>query len=560
MCLIGLWTDLVVSKPLSAVDKDKLLSEELLFNSDRLVRIEITIAEADWDALRSQSRSLAAALSKGEMAETPYTYFRGDVSIDGVKISSVGIRKKGFLGSQDEVRPSLKVKFSEFEKNGQIGGLDRLTLNNNKQDATLAYQFLGYRLYREAGLPAPRCGLAEVIVNGNSLGVYSNVESVKKPFLKNEFGDDSGNLYEGTYPADFYPDRVNRFEAKTNEKKNDRTKLQDIARLLEKPGDDLAEQVATHVDMEQFHKFWALESLIGFWDGYCANQNNYFVYVNPTDSRIHFIPWGLDSAFSESILTPFNPGPASVKARGLLAFQLYQDSTIRMRHVETVRSLLDTVWNEQKLIAGIDRVTEMTNGHRHEAQGDAKKSTDKMKAFVSARRRQILNEIKDGPVDYKTPPPPPMYSRNVGDVAGTFSTVWAEKPDEDRLEHGSAKLTLKIDGQVVTFSQIGVIAEPRPPSPLEPPRTGPSPPTLTFTGNRESNGKTISLWIGFADPQFQSSSGDSIAVQGLLMEAQNFFAMRFFAGTVVLNEATREEGASVSGSLKGNLFQLKTSR
>jgi spore coat protein CotH len=552
--------DTVVSTSLCAADKDAQLSEELLFSSDRLVRIEITIAEADWDALRSQSRSLAAALSKGELSETPYTYFRGDVSIDGVNISSVGIRKKGFLGSQDEVRPSLKVKFSEFKKNGRIGGLDRLTLNNNKQDSTQTYQFLGYRLYREAGLPAPRCGLAEVLVNGRSLGVYSNVESVKKPFLKNEFGDDSGNLYEGTYPADFYPDRVHRFEAKTNKKKNDRTKLRDIARLLEKPGEDLAEQLAAHIEMEQFHKFWALESLIGFWDGYCANQNNYFVYVNPADSRICFIPWGLDSAFSESIITPFNPGPASVKARGLLAFRLYQNPKVRTRHVETVRSLLDTVWKEQELIAGIDRVTEMTKGHRHEAQGDAKKSTDKMKAFISARRRQILNEIKDGPVDYKTPPPPPMYSRNVGEVAGTFSTVWADKPGEDRLENGSAELTLKVDGKDITFSQIGVIAEPRPPSPLNPPRPGPPPPTLTFTGKRESNGKTISLWIGLAEPQFQSSDGDAIAVQGLLMEAQNFFTMRFFAGTVILKEATRKEGASVSGSLKGSLFHLKTSR
>ena len=330
--------------------------------------------------------------------------------------------------------------------------------------------------------------------------------------------------------------------------------------MLAEPVDDLDGQMAAHVDMEQFHRFWALESLIGFWDGYCANQNNYFVYVNPADSRLQFIPWGLDSAFSESIITPFNPGPASVKARGLLTFRLYQDPQIRTRHVETVKHLLDTIWKEKELVAGIDHVTKMTKGHRHEAQGDAKKSTDKMKAFVSARRRQILNEIKDGPVDYTTPPPPPMYSRNIGEVAGTFSTVWTDKPDEDRLETGTAELTLKVNGKVITFTQLGVAAEPRPPSPLEPPRPGPRPPTLTFTGKRESNGKTMNLWVGFADPQFQSSNGEVIAVQGLLMESQNFFTMRFFSGTAVLKEATRKEGAPVSGSLKGNLFHLKTSR
>ncbi|MBC8291397.1 MAG: CotH kinase family protein, partial [Planctomycetes bacterium] len=205
------------------------LTEESLFAADRLGRIEITIDKDDWNYLRSQTRSVAAALSKGELAKSPYRYFKADVLIDGVKFTSVGVRKKGFLGSQDDIRPSLKIKLNEFRKNGRIGNLDRLTLNNNKQDATVAYQFLGYRLYQAAGLPAPRCGLAEVFVNGKSLGVYSNVESVKKPFLKNEFGDDSGDLYEGTYPTDFYPDRVVRFAAKTKEKTVDRDKLLTIA-------------------------------------------------------------------------------------------------------------------------------------------------------------------------------------------------------------------------------------------------------------------------------------------------------------------------------------------
>ncbi|MFP6764963.1 MAG: CotH kinase family protein [Planctomycetaceae bacterium] len=319
------------------------LSEETLFSSEQVLRVDITLDEKDWGQLCSQTRPFATALSKGEMPERPYTYFRGDLTVNGVKFPDVGIRKKGFLGSQDEVRPSLKVKFSEFRKNGRIGGLDRLTLNNNKQDPTLAYQFLGYRLYRKAGLPAPRCGLAVVTVNGRSLGVYSNVESIKKPFLKNEFGDDSGNLYEGTYPADFYADRIKRFEQKTNGKQVDRTELVRIAELLQDPGEDLAQTLDTQIDMDRFHTFWALESLIGFWDGYCANQNNYFVYFNPADSRIAFIPWGLDSAFSESLLTPFNPGPASVKARGLLPFRLYQDPQVRKRHLETLRGLLDTV-------------------------------------------------------------------------------------------------------------------------------------------------------------------------------------------------------------------------
>ena len=50
--------------------------------------------------------------------------------------ASVGIRKKGFLGSLDEVRPSLKIKFDHFREQEPIPGLDRL-LRQRVQDVNL---------------------------------------------------------------------------------------------------------------------------------------------------------------------------------------------------------------------------------------------------------------------------------------------------------------------------------------------------------------------------------------------------------------------------------------
>src|SRR5690606_32903219 len=104
--------------------------------------------------------------------------------IDGVTIDSVAIRKKGFIGSLDEQRPSLKVKFDEYIEQDPIAGLDRLTLNNNKQDESQVSQYLTYRLFNAAGVPAPRCNFARVTVNGEYLGIYSNVESIRRPFLE----------------------------------------------------------------------------------------------------------------------------------------------------------------------------------------------------------------------------------------------------------------------------------------------------------------------------------------------------------------------------------------
>ena len=49
------------------------------------------------------------------------------------------------------------------------------------------------------------------------------------------------------------------------------------------------------IDEEAFYKFWALEGLLSFWDGYSGNRNNYFIYLNPGTGKLHFMPWGADT-------------------------------------------------------------------------------------------------------------------------------------------------------------------------------------------------------------------------------------------------------------------------
>ena len=150
------------------------------------------------------------------------TCTRADITIDGKVIPSVGIRTKGFIGSLNPERPSLKVKFDEYLDQSPIEGLDRLTLNNNVQDESLASQYLTYKLFNKVGVPAPRINHAKVTVNGEYLGIYAHVESVRGPFIKRNFGDYSGEFYEGTI-ADFYPQAVENIEAKNKHSKKKRT-------------------------------------------------------------------------------------------------------------------------------------------------------------------------------------------------------------------------------------------------------------------------------------------------------------------------------------------------
>ncbi|MEC9092440.1 MAG: CotH kinase family protein, partial [Planctomycetota bacterium] len=404
--------------------------------------------------------------------------------------------KKGFIGSQSSERPSLKVKLNSFDKKANVAGMSVLTLNNNKQDLTQLSQYMTYRFFNAINSPAPQCALAKVYVNGVNLGVYSHVESAKKPLVKRGFDTSKGTLFEGTV-VDFYEGWDMAFERKFGKEDFGRKVIREIIEALHqqdgdklvssdspgkawvpldaklnddwispefddqnwipgrngagfetsrgyqefisesfdfkeqlyrksssvylrfpfqvkdlkkakaqnlflkmkyddgfvaylngtkiisanapaeltwessatsshpdgaaktferfditshvnllKPTDnvlaihgmnqypnsgdllfvaelessdyDEIKEIFDHVDEDAFYRFWAAESLLGFWDGYAANRNNFYFYVLPKSKKIHFVPWGADSLFQKTGPLDRDPRlPVSVKTNGI---------------------------------------------------------------------------------------------------------------------------------------------------------------------------------------------------------------------------------------------------
>lgn len=400
-----------------------------IFPADRVVDIQITVAEEDWDKLRYQSRNFFTALHENrrlEPPERPYTYVKASVTIDGVVFPRAGIRKKGFLGSLSETRPSLKIKLNYIDKDAELDRQTHLTLNNNQQDTAQVSQFMGYALFNAIGLPAPRCAYAKVTVNGMNLGIYSHVESIRKPFLKRVFGNDDGPLYEGTV-VDFYEGWENSFEHKRGDDAQGRTKIQRLIDVLATK-QTTEEAIGELVDLDAFYRFWATESLLGFWDGYAGNNNNFFVYLHPDTDKFHFVPWGADSLFLKHSKLEFRQdarAPISVKTQGLIAHKLYQLESGRERYAKTMMEILNTHWNEEVLLAELDSISALITPHlisaqQYPAQEDEqarrwrkdksfsyKDALEETRQFIQTRRADILEEISDGmPVWRKRPEPP----------------------------------------------------------------------------------------------------------------------------------------------------------
>jgi spore coat protein CotH len=526
---------------------------DTLFDPEHLVDVRIEMKDEDWDRIRFQSRSIFEALQNQAAAESPFTYSKGTVTIDGVRIEDVAIRKKGFLGSLDENRPSLKIRFDKYTDQAPFGRVDRLTLNNNKQDPSRLSQFLSYKLFNESGTVASRCNFAKVTVNGRYLGIYSNVESMKPPLLERGFGDGSGSLFEGTV-TDLLAESVQKFERKTDD--SDLTDLQAMAAILEAEQLDVNE-LESLLDIQAFIRFWAMESLIGFWDGYTHNQNNYFLYQNPVNSKYYFLPWGTDSAFTNSVPRPISRiRNKSFHSNSALANRLYRDPATREMYRKTLVEFLSTHWNEDTLLAEVDRVESLLENDVHENNSGFPRAVGKVREFIRGRRRTLEKELERWPIPLRTGPRQPAYTKEIGRGSASFSTEWYAKSPSKPETRGSVEIDLTLHDEQVAFRQIGATAEPSKDWNLA--RGARKPPTIVLTGFRESDGRRLTLVMGLGRADFRPTK-KPVTMFGVLIDGNVFFflaravlnpmGLSLIEAQATFDEAGMETGAPVRGEL-----------
>ena len=344
-------------------DNDEFFVEDVItttedpFNRDQLMVVQIELDEEDFAALQTEGRTLGSAISACPDDDFRYTEFRASVTINGQPLDNVGIRKKGYLGSLSEEKPSFKLDFSEYQEGRYFQGLDRLTLNNNRQDPSHLRQCLAYDVYQQAGLSVPRCNWARVVVNGHDMGIYSHVESIRKPFLQRAFGDDSGNLYEAQL-AEFGSYLNDHFQLKTNIRANDRRDLDEVAELLQSTDPQWLEKLAEKLDITEFIQLWAADVALGNWDSTSGNTNNYFMYHNPADDRFHFIPWGTDAAWSGDFI--LKPGLGPLYRTHQLAKRLYDIPAYRAQFEQAVADLQSQAAAPATLNTAIERYKTIT--------------------------------------------------------------------------------------------------------------------------------------------------------------------------------------------------------
>ncbi len=532
-----------------------MMSDAVMFDPDWMIEVEIEVDEADWSMITKQVRNFADVFCNTEPPPNPFTYVAADVTIDDIRVESVGLRKKCFFGSCSEERPALKISFNEYVRGQRYFGMRRMTLNNCLSDPAWIKQCLGYWLFDRAGVISPRCNFAHVTVNGKDLGVYAHIESIKTELLARSFDDASGNVYEGAL-SDFQPNWSGTFQKKTNEDNPDQSDIQAMVEACAAPDDAFVDEVDALTDLDDFFTFWGMEVLIAHWDGYAgANHNNFYLYNDPQSGKLHFIPWGIDGTFYDR-----PDGLRAVIADAVLPHRLYKIPATRDLYLERLQHLQDTVWDQPVILAEIDRMEQLISPFADPRDtGVLGHHIEELRRFVRDYPAKLQAELQPNPPEWNRPLNQPPCLRQLGTLTASFSTSWGSTGTENPFGTGTGSIDAVVEENPIVVSLVGSAAgyDPNPEANQQP--------IVQLFGlvPGSPNDTYVLIQIMINDPALVTAGAtvplDMATAMGIMIEADPGKApgseviYLLMDGELKFDQASMNAGAPVTGTITTNI-------
>ncbi len=267
-----------------------------LFEMSSVQDIRIIFSRNDWDFLLD---SMAQAGDDYSVASS--------VTINGTTFNNVGVKYKGnSTYNPNNLKNPLAVKL-DYIQNQDFQGYTSIKLNNAFKDPSFVREVMGYEIARKY-MPSVESNYANVFINGNLHGLYTNVQDLNKTFLSNNFAGKNGVFFKcdpivgmpptagcnpggstleylGADTACFYSKYENQNTTGWTELKNLTNTLNNNVAAIES---------ILYVD----RALWMLayNNLFCNFDSYTGSGHNYYVY---RDENMQFstLLWDLNETF-----------------------------------------------------------------------------------------------------------------------------------------------------------------------------------------------------------------------------------------------------------------------
>ncbi|MGE3803500.1 MAG: CotH kinase family protein [Gemmataceae bacterium] len=278
-----------------------------LYDPTVLRTLFLDFENADWEAELQDFH--------GTDVEVPAT-----LTVDGKKYPNVGVHFRGmssYMAVPMGSKRSLNLTLDFVDGKQRLHGYKTLNLLNAHGDASLMSTVL-YSHIASKFIPVPKANFVKVVVNGESWGVYVNVQQFNKEFLADNYNSSKGARWKvpgspgGGGGLDYLGDNLDayrrRYEIKSADKEKDWQALVELCRKLNQtPIDKLEAELSPILDIDGVLKFLALDNGLINEDGYWTRASDYSIYRDE-QGKFHIIPHDMNEAFKPGMMMGFGPG------------------------------------------------------------------------------------------------------------------------------------------------------------------------------------------------------------------------------------------------------------
>lgn len=160
----------------------KLIAQSSFYNENTIQLIEITFTQTNWDYMLDTAK-----------AGSESYIMASNVKINGVQFDSVGVKYKGNSSyNPNQVKNPFHIELDTYKDQNYEGFTD-IKLGNGFKDPSFIREVLSYKITRDY-MPAPQSNFANVYINNQLIGLYSNSESVGKKYVDAHFGSKSNTF------------------------------------------------------------------------------------------------------------------------------------------------------------------------------------------------------------------------------------------------------------------------------------------------------------------------------------------------------------------------------
>ncbi|MCA9284695.1 MAG: CotH kinase family protein, partial [Phycisphaerales bacterium] len=248
--------------------------------------------------------------------------------VDGVRYPNVGVHFRGassFFMVPEGSKRSLNVSLDFVDREQRLDGYRTLNLLNGNGDPSFMSTVLYAQMTREH-IPAPQANFAKVVINGESWGVYTNVEQFNRDFVERNFatsgkegGKGKGARWKvkgrpnGASGLDYVGDDLDayraRYQIKSKDDNDDWRDLVELCRVLSTtPLDELEDALRPILDVDGVLWFLAFDNVLANSDGYWVRASDYSIYKDP-NGVFHIVPHDMNEAFGLGMGGPGPRGP-----------------------------------------------------------------------------------------------------------------------------------------------------------------------------------------------------------------------------------------------------------